>query len=84
MVFGSNTSTSSWEPFQRAIKILLIEYSTRLDLIAKHKHLLDMIVWEDEDIYSSELVRAVRCLLNPGIPDLDGSLESYIYVDDIL
>jgi hypothetical protein len=43
-----------------------------------------MLVWEDEDIYSGEFVRAVGCPLNPGIPNLNGSLEAYIYVDEIL
>jgi hypothetical protein len=33
MVFGSTASASSWEPFRRAIKSLIIDYSTRLDLI---------------------------------------------------
>jgi hypothetical protein len=68
----------------RAIKFLIIEYLTRLDFIAKHKYLLTKLVWEDEDSYSGELVWAIRCPLNPGIPDLDGSLEAYINVDDNL
>jgi hypothetical protein len=84
MVFGSNASTSSWGPFQRAIEALIIEYSMRFDLISEHKHLLDMLKWEDKYIHISEFVQAVACPLNPGIPDLDGSLEAYIYVDDIL
>jgi hypothetical protein len=29
MVFGSNISASSWEPFRRAIKDLILEYSMR-------------------------------------------------------
>jgi hypothetical protein len=56
----------------------------RFDLISKHTHLLDMLKWKDEDIYIGELVQAVECPLNPGIPDVNGSLEAYIYVDDIL
>jgi hypothetical protein len=55
-----------------------------IDLISKHNHLLDMLKWEDEDIYVGELVQAVECTLNPGIPDLNDSLKAYIYVDDIL
>jgi hypothetical protein len=43
-----------------------------------------MLKWEDEDIHVGEFVQAVACPLNPGIQDLDGSLEAYIYVDDIL
>jgi hypothetical protein len=84
MVFSSNTSASSWEPFRRAIEALIIKYLTRSDLIEKHKHLLDMLVWEDNNTWTEDLVQAVKCPLNPGIPDLDGNLEAYIYVDDIL
>ena len=85
MVFGSTASASSWEPFRRAIEGLIIEYSTRPDLISKHKHLLDMLKWEDEDTMAiDDFVKAVACPLNPGLPDLDEFLEAYIYVDDIL
>jgi hypothetical protein len=84
MVFGSTASASSWEPFRRAIEALIVEYSTRLDLILKHKHLLDMLQWEDEDIHTGEFVQAIACPLNLGIPDLDRSLKAYIYIDDIL
>jgi hypothetical protein len=84
MVFGSTVSASSWEPFWRAIKSLIIEYSMNLDLVSKHKHLLGMLQWKDEDICISEFIQAAARLLNPGIQDLGGSLEAYIYVDDIL
>jgi hypothetical protein len=83
MVFGSNASASSWEPFRRAIQSLIPVYSMRPDLISKHKTLLDMLVWDDGDT-QSELVQAVKCQINPGILDQDGPLEAYIYVDDIL
>ncbi len=85
MVFRSTASASSWEPFRRAIKGLIIEYSTRPDLISKQKHLLDMLKWEDEDTMTiGDFVKAVACPLNPGLPDLGEFLEAYIYVDDIL
>ncbi len=84
MVFGSNPSASSWEPFRRAIEASILEYSMRSDLIKKHKHLLNMLVWEDDNIYVADMVQATKCPLNPGIHDLDGTLEAYIYVDDIL
>ena len=84
MVFGSNASASSWEPFRRAIEALIIEYSTRLDLISKHKDLLDMLKWEDEDTHMGNFVRVVACPLNPGIQDFNGFLKAFIYVDDIL
>jgi hypothetical protein len=84
MVFGSNTSASSLEPFRRAIQSLIPIYLMRMDLVEKHKHLLDMLVWEDGDTLIGVLVQAVRCPFNPGIPDQHGPLEAYIYVDDIL
>jgi hypothetical protein len=83
MVFGSNTSASSWEPFRRVIEALIIKYSTKSDLIKRHKHLLDILIWEYDNTWTGDLVQAVECPLNPGIPDLDGNLETYIY-DDIL
>ena len=84
MVFGSNTSANSWEPFRRAIQSLIPIYLMRMDLVEKHKHLLNMLVWEDEDTLIADLVQTVRCPLNPSIPDQHGPLEAYIYVDDIL
>ena len=84
MVFGSNASASSWEPFRRAIEALIIEYSMRLDLISKHKDLLDILKWEDEDTHMGNFVWAVACPLNPGIQDFNGFLEAFIYVNDIL
>ncbi len=85
MVFGLNASASSWKPFRRAIKALIVEYSMRPDLVvSKHEDLLDVLKWEDENTHVGELVRAVVCPLNPGIQDLNGPLEAFIYVDDIL
>jgi hypothetical protein len=84
MVFGSNASASSWEPFRRAIQSLIPVYSMRTDLINKHKSLLDMLVWKDDDTTTCELVQAVKCRINPGILDRHGPLKAYIYVDDIL
>jgi hypothetical protein len=84
MVFGSNASASSWEPFRRAIQSLIPVYSIRTDLISKHKSLLDMLVWEDGDTPTCQLVQAEKCRINPGILDQHGPLEAYIYVDDIL
>ncbi len=70
MVFGSNTSPSSWEPFRRAINALIIKYST--------KELLDMLKWEDEDTHIAEFVWAIACPLIPVIQDLNGFLEAFI------
>ena len=84
MVFGSNISASSWEPFRRAIQSLIPIYSMKMDLVEKHKHLLNMLVWEDNDAWLGDLVQAITCPLNPGMPDQHGPLEVYIYVDDIL
>jgi hypothetical protein len=37
-VFGSNTSASSWEPFQRAIQYIIPIYAQRNNLVEKHKN----------------------------------------------
>jgi hypothetical protein len=85
MVFGSNTSASSWEPFLRAIENLIPVYLMRKDLVIKHKNLLDMLIWEVVgSVDGIDLVQAIQCPLNPGITTLDKPLEAYIYVDDIL
>ena len=47
MAFGSNASASSWEPFRRAIQLMIPVLSMRTDLVEKHKGLLDMLVWGD-------------------------------------
>ena len=46
MVFGSNTSATSWEPFRRAIEGLSVVYANREDLVEKHANYLDMIGWD--------------------------------------
>ncbi len=51
MVFGSNASASSWEPFQRAIQALIPMLSMRDDLVEQHKHLLDMLKWDDDEMH---------------------------------
>ena len=84
MVLGSNASTSSWEPLSRAIQALIPIFLMRDDLITKHKALLDMLVWLDDDMFVSTRVQAFGCTINPGIPDQHGPLEAFIYVDDIL
>ena len=69
----------------QAIEELIIKYFTRPNPISTHKHLLDMLKWEDEDtMVVDDFSRAIACPLNHGIPELNGSLEAYIYVDDIM
>jgi hypothetical protein len=36
MVFGSNTSATSWEPFRRSIEALSRYFANRPDLVTKH------------------------------------------------
>jgi hypothetical protein len=43
-----------------------------------------MLNWEDKDTHIAEFVRAIAYPLNPVIEDLNGFLEAFIYVDDIL
>ncbi len=42
-----------------------------------------MLVWEDGETPARALIQAVKCPINPGIPDQHGPLEAYIYVDNI-
>jgi hypothetical protein len=79
MVFGSNASASSWEPFRRAIQALIPVYLMRTNIINKYKHLLDTCVWSKDDIPVSTLVQAFKCPINPVILDQHGPLEAYIY-----
>jgi hypothetical protein len=86
MVFGSTTSASSWEPFRWAIKALTIVFTNSLDLVLKHKHLLDMIQWEDLD-QTIDIVPAASCKINRGIIDKAGipiSSPAHIYVDNAI
>ncbi len=84
MVFGSNMSASSWEPFRRAIQSLIPIYSMRTDLVEKHKGLLDIIAWGDYDNLVCGLFQAPKCPLNPSALDQHGPLETYTYVDGML
>jgi hypothetical protein len=60
MVFGSNTSASCWEPFQRAIENLIPVYLMRKDLVLKHKKLLDMLTWDlVGSVDGAKLVQAI-------------------------
>jgi hypothetical protein len=86
MVFGSTASTSSWEPFQRAIQALLAIHTHRRDLIEKHRTFLDMISWATQDP-TLELARVIPCLINTGVLDNEGNkvpLRARIYVNDAL
>ena len=87
MVFGSNTSCPSWEPFRRAIEAMAIVLHDKEGLVEKHKRLLDMLVWETTVVTEEGLTKAVRCEINKGVLD-DNSREKptplYIYVDDAL
>ena len=65
MVFGSNTSATSWEPFRRAIKGLSVVYANRQDLVEKHANYLDMIGWDLQR--TTAITKAVPCVMNPGV-----------------
>jgi hypothetical protein len=62
MVFGSNVSASSWESFRRAIAVLIIKYLMISNLVFKHKLLLDMLKWEDEDKYIGNFSKKLPAL----------------------
>jgi hypothetical protein len=66
MVFGSNTSATSWEPFRRAIENLSKEYQKRPELVEKHSSFFEMIKWNTSEP-TEPLVRAHPCPLNPAV-----------------
>ena len=43
MVFGSNTSASSWEPFQCAIETMAVVFFEKEGLVEKHAKYLNLI-----------------------------------------
>lgn len=88
MVFGSNTSATSWEPFRRAIELLAATLYEVEGLIERHREYLNMLVWDLQLPAGTQLVKAVSCKYNPGVRDLEtGSIDPpspNIYVDDAL
>jgi hypothetical protein len=89
LVFGSNTSASSWEPFRRAIQTAMITvfFPRRKELAKKHEQLLDELLWSNDVEPSDDLTRAFPCKINTGVLDESGNLKpmtASIYVDDIL
>ena len=86
MVFGSNTSSTCWEPFRRAIEGLSKRFANRPDLVVKHKKYIDMVKWEPHNPLEKP-VKAKQCVLNPGVLDPFGNQISHpsrIWVDDTL
>ena len=87
MVFGSNTSCPSWEPFRRAIEIMSVVLQDKEGLVEKHRSLLDMLVWDTQSVPKANLAKAVKCKINQGVLEEDGRMKpppTYIYVDDAL
>ena len=88
MVFGSNTSATSWEPLRRGIEGLTVKLAGKADeLVEKHKDLIDMVSWQKIKRPSTPLVRAHPCSLNPGVLDENGKqkdVPTRMYVDDAL
>ncbi len=66
MVLGSTASSSSWEPFRRAIQALTVVYAHCRNLIKKHRKFLDMISWAPLNP-APDLAKAVPCLINTGV-----------------
>jgi len=87
MVFGSNTSATSWEPFRRAIEALSAVYANRPDLVEKHAKYIDMVQWSPLVHEKGPFVQAVACSLNKGLRDEAGNFvqpRARVYVDDAL
>jgi hypothetical protein len=86
-VFGSNTSGSSWEPFQQAIQHIIPIYTQRNNLVEKHKKLLDTLRWDNTIPDPTSIMKALLCKLNKGVLDENRNLlpmTANIYVDNIL
>ncbi len=86
MSFGSTSSASSWEPFQRAIETPSEVYANQPYLVSKHKKYLDMIGWAELDP-NTPITSAVACDFNTGIVAADGTkknLPAQINVYDVL
>ena len=73
MVFGSNTSAGSWDPFRRAAAILAQHFHSDASLITKHKDLLDVLEWQDDQDTHVQFVKAIADKLNCGVLDEDGN-----------
>ena len=87
MVFGSVVSASTWEPFRRAIAGIATACYSRPGLVAKHRHLLDVIKWDTKPPPGMNRARATACSFNPGVFDASGRRRAtphFIYVDDDL
>ncbi len=85
MVFGSVVSANQWEPFRRTIERLSMLFQDRDDLVHKHRALLDMIEWDEQEY--GPAVKAKACKLCPGVIDADGKevkRPARFYVDDAL
>ena len=48
MVFGSNTSGPSWEPFRCDASIMALNYYHDKALVEKHKDILDVLQWQGD------------------------------------
>ncbi len=88
MVFGSNTSATSWEPCRRAIELLAGALYEADGLVERHKEYLDMLNWDLHWPAGTKIVKAASCKYNPGVRDPEtGSIKPpspHIYVDDAL
>jgi hypothetical protein len=71
MVFGSTTSASSWEAFQRAIEALMKVFVNRFDLVIKHKKILAVLKWDKTDPHVM-ITYAYPCAINQGIINENG------------
>jgi hypothetical protein len=86
-VFGSNTSTSSWEAFRQEIQNLITVLSQRSDQIEKHKEFLNAMRWIKRYCNRPDLLQAFPCKINSGVFDSHGNvipMTANIYIDDIL
>jgi hypothetical protein len=87
MVFGLNTSASSWEPFCCAIEALSVFFAKQKDLVNKHRKYLDTLLWANYLVHPPDLARAIPCSINKGILNNQVNkviLLALIYVNNAL
>ena len=87
MVFGSNTSSTCWEPFRRVIEGLTVKIANRPDLVGKTNKQKDMVKWELRTNEHVKPVKEKKCKLNHGVLHSFGkqiARPSRIWVNDTL
>jgi hypothetical protein len=83
-----NTSASSWKALRQAIQKMIAVFTTKSNLVQKHREPLDTLKWQEDTPVKHGLAQAFACEMNPGVmkeePGVYTPLLANIYVGDIL